>query len=124
MEKPAQCRVETNNKLDLYRGSHGKKHPYSLMSHVCGRPFVIAIAPFDSDLSLTQNNELINMVLLGLAPPVFEGSDPGKQDKITSFPKPSGARVEMGIFMNDSFKEISAVFFSTVGTFGKTVVES
>lgn len=112
------------DKLDLYRGSNGKKHPYSSMSHVCGRPFVIAIAPFDSDLSLTQNNELINIVLFGLAPPVLEGPDLGKQDKIASLSKPSGARVEMGIFTNDSFKEISAVFFSTVGTFGKAVVES
>jgi hypothetical protein len=112
------------DKLDLYRGSNGKKHPYSSMSHVRGRPFVIAIAPFDSNLSLTQNNELINMVLFGLAPPVLEGPDIGKQDKITSILKPSGARVEMGIFTNDSCKEISAVFFSTVGTFGKAVVES
>lgn len=112
------------DKLDLYRGSNGAKHPYSSMSHVCGRPFVIAIAPFDSDLSLTQNNELINMVLFGLAPPVLEGPDLGMQDKIASLLKPSGARVEMGIFTNDSFKEISAVFFSTVGTFGKAVVES
>ena len=112
------------DKLDLYRGSNGAKHPYSSMSHVRGRPFVIAIAPFDSDLSLTQNNELINMVLFGLAPPVLEGPDLGKQEKIASLLKPSGARVEMGIFTNDSFKEISAIFFSTVGTFGKAVVES
>ncbi|KQY73192.1 hypothetical protein ASD52_27680 [Ensifer sp. Root142] len=112
------------DKLDLYRGSNGKKHPYSSLSHVRDRPFVIAIAPFDSDLSLTQNNELINMVLFGLAPPVLEGPDIGKQARITSLPKPSGAPVEMGIFTNDSFKEISAVFFSTVGTFGKAVVES
>lgn len=66
---------------DLYRGSYGKKHPYSSMSHVRGRPFLIAIAPFDSDLSLSQNNELINMVLFGMAPPVLEGPDLGKQDK-------------------------------------------
>lgn len=112
------------DKLNLYRGSNGKKHPYCSMNHVRGRPFVIAIAPFDSELSLTQNNELINMVLFGLAPPALEGPDLGKQDKITSLLKPSGARVEMGIFTNDSFKEISAVFFSTVGTFGKAVVES
>lgn len=112
------------DKLDLYRGSDGKKHPYSSMSHVSSRPFVIAIAPFDSDLSLTQNNELINMVLFGLAPPVLEGPDLGRQDRITSLLTPSGAPVEMGIFTNDSFKEISAVFFSTVGTFGKAVVES
>ncbi|MBZ9965662.1 hypothetical protein LB561_12080 [Mesorhizobium sp. B292B1B] len=112
------------DKLNIYRGCNGKKHPYSSLSHVRDRPFVIAIAPFDSDLSLTQNNELINMVLFGLAPPVLEGPDRGRQGKVTSLSKPSGASVEMGIFKNDSFKEISAVFFSTVGTFGKAVVES
>lgn len=112
------------DKLQLYRGTDGKKHPYSSMSHVRDRPFVIAIAPFDNELSLTQNNELINMVLFGLAPPVLEGPERGRQDKITSILKPSGARVEMGIFTNDSHKEISAVFFSTVGTFGKAVAES
>ncbi|MEO9606876.1 MULTISPECIES: hypothetical protein [Alphaproteobacteria] len=112
------------DKLQLYRGIDGKKYPYSSMSHVRDRPFVIAIAPFDSDLSLTQNNELINMVLFGLKPPVMEGPERGRQDKITSILKPSGARVKMGIFTNDSHKEISAVFFSTVGTFGKAAVES
>ncbi|ANL51083.1 hypothetical protein AMC87_PD00961 (plasmid) [Rhizobium phaseoli] len=112
------------DKLNLYRGGNGKKHPYSSLSHVRGRPFVIAIAPFDSDVSLFQNNELINMVLFGMAPPVLVGPDRGKQEKIGSLLTPSGSPVEMGIFTNDSFKEISAVFFSTVGTFGKAVVES
>ncbi|WP_221117473.1 hypothetical protein [Rhizobium sp. NZLR1b] len=50
------------DKLGLYRGTNGKKHSYSSLSHVRGRPFVIAIAPFDSKMSLFQNNELINMV--------------------------------------------------------------
>ena len=112
------------DKLQLYRGDDGKKYPYSSMSHVRNRPFVIAIAPFDNELSLTQNNELINMVLFGLAPPVVEGPERGRQDKITSILKPSGAQVEMGIFTNNSHKEISAVFFSTTGTFGKAVAES
>ena len=112
------------DKLQLYRGANGKKYPYSSMSHVRDRPFVIAVAPFDNELSLTQNNELINMVLFGLAPPVLEGPERGRQDKITSIPKPSGAPVEMGVFTNDSHKEISAVFFSTTGTFGKAVAES
>ena len=80
------------DKLQLYRGANGKKYPYSSMSHVRDRPFVIAIAPFDNELSLTQNNELINMVLFGLAPPVLKGPERGRQDRITSILKPSGAR--------------------------------
>ncbi|WP_198431669.1 hypothetical protein [Pseudorhodobacter sp. MZDSW-24AT] len=112
------------DKLQIFRGSNGKKYPYSSMSHVRDRPFVIAIAPFDNELSLTQNNEIINMVLFGLTPPMLEGPERGRQGKIRSILKPSGAKVEMGIFTNDSHKEISAVFFSTTGTFGKAVVES
>jgi hypothetical protein len=116
--------AKMRDKLNLYRGANGKKHPYSSLSHVRGRPFIIAIAPFDSNLSLFQNNELINMVLFGIAPPVLTGPDRGKQERIGSILTPSGSPVKMGIFTNDSFKEISAVFFSTVGTFGKAVVES
>ncbi|CDM60303.1 MULTISPECIES: hypothetical protein [Rhizobium] len=112
------------DKLNLYRGFNGKKHPYSSLSHVRGRPFVIAVAPFDSNISLLQNNELINLALFGMAPPELVGPYCGKQGKIGSLLTPSGSPVEMGIFTNDSFKEISAVFFSTVGTFGKAVVES
>jgi hypothetical protein len=112
------------DELDLFRGANGKKHPYSSLSHVKGRPFVISIAPFDSDLALFQNNELINLVLFGIGPPVLQGPQLGKQKKVKSIMKPSGAPVDMGIFTNETFKEISAVIFSTVWTFGKAVVES
>lgn len=112
------------DKKDLFTGVNGKKFPYSSLEHVRGRPFVIAIAPFDSDLSLTQNNEIINRVLFGIEPPDADTFQTGKQKKIASINKPSGAPIELGIFTNDSYKEISAVIFSTTGTFGKAVVES
>lgn len=61
------------DKLGLYGSTNGKKHSYSSLSHLRGRPFVISVAPFDSKMSLFPNNEFINMVLLGMAPPVLEG---------------------------------------------------
>ncbi|MCF6114187.1 MULTISPECIES: hypothetical protein [Mesorhizobium] len=88
------------DKLEIVRGSNGKKHPYSSLSHVQGRPFVIAIAPFDSSQSVMQNNELINLVLFGIGAPVLEGTEL-RQDKIRSLATASGAPVEMGIFTND-----------------------
>ncbi len=112
------------DKKDLFTGVNGKKIPYSSLDHVSGRPFVIAIAPFDSDLSLTQNNEVINRVLFGIEPPDKYALETGRQRKVSSINKPSGAPIEIGIFTNDSYKEISAVIFSTTGTFGKAVVES
>ncbi|MCQ8856577.1 hypothetical protein NQU50_31295, partial [Escherichia coli] len=32
--------------------------------------------------------------------------------------------IPLGIFTNDSYKEISAIVFSTTGTFGKAIVQS
>lgn len=57
-----------NDKRDLFLGKNGKKNPYSSLTHVRGRPFVIAIAPFDNDLSFSQNNTAINKVLFGIEP--------------------------------------------------------
>lgn len=113
-----------NDKVRLYRGVHGKKTPYSSLDHVREVPFVVAIAPFDSALSLTQNNELINLVLFGLGAPSHDADKFGHQERITKIQKKVGVDVDVGIFTNDSFKEISAVMFSTTGTFGKAVIES
>ncbi len=112
------------DKVELFRETGGKRHAYSSLKHVQGRPFVVAIAPFDSDFAFTQNNELINLVLFGSVPPVSDGTDFGGQDRVHSLRKASGATVDTGIFTNDSYREISAVIFSTVGTFGKAISES
>lgn len=112
------------DKRNIFRGVGGKKFPYSSLDHVRNKPFVVAIAPFDSDISLTQNNEIINLVLFGIGPPLLAGPNAGTQNKVKSIIKASGASVDMGIFTNDSFAEISAVIFSTTGTFGKALIES
>ena len=112
------------DKRDIFTGSKGNKFPYSTLEHVQGRPFVVAVAPFNSDDSLMQNNEIINRVLFGIDSPGQKTLLTGEQKKILSVSKPSGAPVELGVFTNDSYKEVSAVLFSTTGTFGKAVVES
>ena len=112
------------DKRDIFTGIKGNKSPYSSLEHVQGKPFIIAIAPFNSDVSLMQNNEMINRVLFGINSPDEDALRTGKQDRISTIQKPSGAQVELGIFTNDSYKEISAVIFSTTGIFGKAVVES
>ena len=112
------------DKRDIFSGSKGNKNPYSTLEHVRGRPFVVAIAPFNSDDSLMQNNEIINRVLFGIDSPDQDTLLTGEQKKISTVNTRSGAPVNLGIFSNDSYKEISAVIFSTTGTYGKAVVES
>ncbi|QKD71280.1 hypothetical protein HG541_10870 [Proteus terrae subsp. cibarius] len=112
------------DKHDLFTGIKGKKFPYSTMEHVVGKPFVLALAPFDSDLSLTQNNTIINRVLFGIEEPTMRDLAKGQQRKILSIKKNEHSEIPLGIFTNDSYKEISAIVFSTTGTFGKAVVQS
>jgi hypothetical protein len=106
------------DKHQLYLGDGKKRHPYSSLEHVKGNPFVLAFAPFDRQLSQSQNNTAINRVLYGLEPPT---SYYEPQTAIKTIMNKNGIDIDLGIFTNDSYKEISAVVFSTTGTFGKAV---
>lgn len=108
------------DKLDLFLGKDGKKHPYSSLEHVMGNPFVLAIAPFDNHLSLMQNNIAINRVLYGVEPP----DENNLVSKISNILNHNNNKIDLGLFTNSSHKEISAILFSTTGTFGKAVFES
>lgn len=112
------------DKRDLFVGKKGKKYPYSSLEHVKGNPFVVAVAPFDNHLSFAQNNLAINRVLYGINPP--QGNNPNKMvvETISHIVNHNGKRIGLGIFTNESYKEISAVIFSTTGMFGKAVVQS
>ncbi|NQY07487.1 MAG: hypothetical protein HRT68_15150, partial [Flavobacteriaceae bacterium] len=112
------------DKRDLFIGKDGKKHPYSSLDHVKDKPFVIAVAPFDNHLSFTQNNIAINRVLFGIEPPKPNRRGGFVTHKIKHIVNNNGAKLELGIFTNDSYKEVSAVIFSTIGMFGKAIVQS
>lgn len=109
------------DKLKLYLGDGKKKHPYCTLKHVKDRPFVLAVAPFDRQLAQSQNNTAINKVLYGLEPPKNVHIP---QEAVEFILNRNGQKVDVGIFTNDSYKEISAVIFSTTGTVSKALVEA
>ncbi|BEO80415.1 hypothetical protein SMTE5_14460 [Serratia marcescens] len=111
-------------KLDLFKGGKNKKKAYSELEHVKDKPFVIAVAPFNCDFSFSQNNISINQVLFGIDVPKKNGEGLLEVDAKSSVSKPNGASLELGIFTNDSFKEVSAVIFSSTGMLGKAIIES
>tara|TARA_R110001583_G_scaffold100539_1_gene246580 strand:- start:9943 stop:11094 length:1152 start_codon:yes stop_codon:yes gene_type:complete len=112
------------DKRDLFIGKNGKKHPYSSLKHVKNNPFVIAVAPFDNHISFAQNNVAINKVLFGIERPKMDQHGQFFSKKVSHIVNKNGAELELGIFTNDSYKEISAVIFSTTGMFGKAVIQS
>jgi hypothetical protein len=112
------------DKRALFTGENGKKHPYSSLEHVKDKPFVIAVAPFDDHLSFSQNNVAINKVLFGIERPEKEVGGEFYSKKVSHIVNKNGAKLDVGIFTNDSYKEVSAIIFSTTGMFGKAVLQS
>ncbi len=94
---------------------------YSKFEHVNGNPFVVAIAPFEQQMFFIQNNEAINRVLYG------QGID--KDNGFIEIEVPIALKnekvpLDLGIFTNDKYKEISAIIFSTMGTLSKAITQS
>jgi len=107
------------SKLAKYRKSYCK------LPHVQGRPFVIAVAPFDRAFSHFAVNRPIVAALYGVHYDEEAAIAMGPSAKeipridVSGAIKPNGASVPMGLFCDGQNKEISAVVFSTVASWGK-----
>lgn len=97
---------------------------YRLLPHVANKPFVIAIAPYDSPNFNLSCQRAVEMLLFGR---VVDEEAFLKDGTLTEIPtyqiesltKDNGASIPVGIFNSESFHEISAVVFSTCATWGK-----
>lgn len=108
--------------LNAINSKQKKYHKtYSKFEHVIGNPFVVAVAPFEQKMFFIQNNEAINRVLYG------QGIDKDNGFIEVEVPialKNEKVPLELGLFTNDKYKEISAVIFSTMGTLSKAITQS
>lgn len=110
-----------NSISSKYKNYHEK---YSRLNHVKGKPFIVAVAPFEQAGFFTQNNQAINLVLYGQK----VTTKINEQEKIIvefsnidKIQKNENTQLEVGLFTNDKYKEISAVIFTTTATFSKAV---
>lgn len=100
---------------------------YSSLSHVEGNPYIIALAPFEQPNFFMQNNEAIIRVLYGQGVRCTRnqfGKLVCEVEFTPTISKENGAILELGIFTNKKYKEISAVIFSTTATISKAIVQS
>jgi hypothetical protein len=108
--------------LNAIKSKHEKYlNSYSKYEHVKGNPYVVAIAPFEQRFFFMQNNEAIIRVLYG------QGVDSSNSFQVVKVPtviKNSSIPLELGVFTNDKYKEVSAVIFSTTATIGKAITQS
>lgn len=112
-------------KLKEFRKSYGQ------MQHVKGKPFVIAVAPFeqpdfqhqyDRSMRALLFDEYVDETSYLKNPEAFPDGPPSVS--LGSVEKANGTTIDLGIFNNDSWAEVSAVVFSCVATWGKTVAMS
>ena len=95
---------------------------YSALPHVAGRPFVIAIAAFDRPLAHFAASRPILAALFGLYHD--ESATPRDATKVVSYNVAGAAKsgvvdVPLGLFCDDTFREVSAVIYSSLATWGK-----
>jgi hypothetical protein len=100
-------------------------YDYSGLDQVKGKPFVIAIAPFEQPFSYIQNEQAISRVLYGFDKFIYD-EFPERNERIIlgqeyldSITKPNGVEIPLGYFVKEMMNEISAVIFSNTATFGK-----
>jgi hypothetical protein len=107
------------SKYKLYRDN------YSKLEHVKKHPFIIAIAPFDQPLAFLQTEQAIRNVLYQYDIPIYKNVPEENRriifghEYVEFFTKPNGTKIELGFFLDDRMKEVSAVIFSNTATWGK-----
>ncbi len=101
------------------------KESYSLLSHVSGKPFIIAVTAFDQPYFSMTCQRAIEALLFGYYVDEEEyiaredNSEPlvgGHVDKVL---KDNNSQIELGLFSKGIMPEISAVLFSSTATWGK-----
>lgn len=105
-----------DSKVKKYRKS------YSNLAHVQDKPFVIGIASFDRPHSHFAAGRSILAALYGLyhdeaATKPADTRVPSYN--VTAAPKNENTDIDVGLFCDDSYPEVSAVIYSCLATWGK-----
>ncbi|MFT7670611.1 MAG: hypothetical protein ACI8X5_003322 [Planctomycetota bacterium] len=98
---------------------------YQKLKYVAGKPFVIALAPFEQPLFWVQRDRALRRVLYLYDAPIAQSDHENQEHHVyghafmESATKHTGAQVSFGLFTNEQYSEVSAVVFSSCATWGK-----
>ncbi|MEZ0481164.1 hypothetical protein [Planococcus sp. SSTMD024] len=132
IEEWLEGKIEENATIRLanaFVGKSKKYESYNKLEHVKDKPFLIAIAPFDSPYFFTQNTQPIFRVLYGFDR--YIAIDWDEYDReiidgvlIEEIEKSNGAKIPLGYFTKPDYSHVSAVIFSKTATVGKARILS
>ncbi len=98
---------------------------YSKEEYVKGKPFILAIAPFEQPYFWEQTSQAIMHVLYGLKGFKYSDSNNKTVPNVTEIimepfiKKDNDSEIPLGFFADSQMEEVSAVLFSNVASFGK-----
>lgn len=98
------------------------RESYINHAHVQGKPFVIGIASFDRPHSHFASGRPILAALYGLyhdEAATKPGDTHVASYNVTAAPKNANTNIDVGLFCNDSYADVSAVVYSCLATWGK-----
>lgn len=105
------------SKVTKYRKS------YSKAEHTKSKPYIIAIASFDRPFSHLSSNRPIMAMLYGVyfdeEATIESGAENVVRYPVDGVWKNENTSIPLGYFTNDQYKEVSAVVFSSLATWGK-----
>lgn len=122
----AEATIRLANAVDKKRIKF--RDSYAALPHVAGRPFVVAVAPFEHPHFRVQNTQAMRRVLYAYDATPFEvvpgaagavSVTGGEFFDVPTARKANGADISLGYFRSDGMKEVSAVVFSSTATWGK-----
>ncbi|MES2879551.1 MAG: glycosaminoglycan attachment site [Pseudomonadota bacterium] len=95
---------------------------YSTLDHVAGKPFVMGIASFDRPLAHLAALRPVTAALYGL----YHDEEATSRDatrvvsyNVAQVPKNANVNIDLGLFCDDSFADVSAIIYSSLATWGK-----
>ncbi|PEF41607.1 hypothetical protein CON84_00565 [Bacillus sp. AFS094228] len=121
-------KIVDNATLRLANAFIGKSRKYTdsykKLPYVQGKPYIIAIAPFDSPYFFLQNHQAIQGVLYGFDRFIAIDWDHQTRDILDKvfleeIEKKTGSKVPLGYFTNPEHSHVSAVIFNNAATFSK-----
>ncbi|WP_224718153.1 hypothetical protein [Pectobacterium versatile] len=104
---------------------------YSKLDHVRGKPFVIAVAPFEQPYFNLQYDRAVRAVLYNDYvnedvfldnPELYPEGPPNQQ--LDYVKKDNGTEIPLGFFCDEQYEDISAIMFSCNATWGKLLALS
>jgi len=104
-----------------YKVKRYREH-YATLPHVAGKPFVLAVGAFDQPLAHFSGLRPIMAALYGL----YHDEEATARDatnivsyNVSAAPKNENVDIDVALFCDDSYREVSAVVYSALATWGK-----